>query len=496
LTRSANIFLSGLAVLLLLTSCESQRGLSERYGGEKRFFVADKMAGRILEESRTGRTQNTGEVVALFDSLVSDFPLEELADRGKYSRKEARAITQIVWKSSIRAAGLVSLSGDGPETVKRYKAIGERFGDDAWFGPVALYFRARAQEANGEWDEAMEAYGRILDGFLSGQRAIEAFDERMMEIPFLMMRLIEPSRDERTLGSVMERGREFFEWVGRSDSSLVVHSRLSAARTYAYEGRWRRHVSSLADLLGSSLPGLEALRPLVFVDVARAYKDGLGLSDSALSYCSLLTRDYASHPAAGEGLLLEASIMRDRGQLEQARKRLQSLARRRSSVSASAMLELGGLYEALGRWEDARAEYGSLRGFFPHSVHNYEGLLRVVRHYRATGDRAAMVRAAEEAVEFLRGEIGTLPGSEAGLMARGFLVDTYLLAGMSEKAAEELEVIAGLYGARGSGMLALLKAARIHREAGEQQKARDLLREFERRYGGTDAGRMLERDFF
>ncbi len=494
--RRIGIPLLLLGVSLVLTSCETQRGLRERYLAERDFFVADKMASRILRESALGRVGNTGETVALFDSLILKFSPVELADRTRYSEREARTITEIVWKSSLRAAGLASLSGEGQDAIRRYKAVGERFGRDERRGPVALYLKARAQEADGQWEEAVGTYGQVLDGFLSGQRGIEAFDERLMETPFLMARLIEFTQDGGNTAAVMEEGRRFFEWVAGRDSSLAVRARLSSAKTFAYERRWRLHISCLLELLDSAPPGSEALRPLVFLDAARAYKDGMGLPDSALAYCSLLVRDYGSHPAAGEALFLEATILRERGQLEEARRRFQALVRRRSSVSASAMLELGAVYESLGRWEDARAEYGSLRGFFPHSVHNYEALLRIVRHYRATGDRAAMIRATEEAVEFLRGEAQNLRGSQAALVARGFLVDAYLLAGMREEAAGELEAIAGLYGARASGMLALLKAARIHEETGEQEKVRELLTEFEKRYGGKITERMLGRDFF
>jgi len=496
LTHRVYLFLTIVSILILAASCQSRRGLSGRYRAEKEFFVADKMATRILNERGLGRVSNTQEIVRLFDSLISRFSLETLEDRSQYSEREARAIKDIVWKASLRAAGLVSLSGDTEETVRRYKAISERFGSDEQLAPMALYLGARAREASGEWNESLEAYEKIIDGFLSGDWGIGSFEERMMEIPYLMARLIEPSHDERTLGSVMERGRVFFEWVAESDSTLAVYSRLGEARTYALEKRWRHHVSSLRDLLGSSLPGLDAVRPLVFLDVALAYKDGLAMQDSALSYCSLVVRDYSSHTAAAEALFIEASILRERGELEKARRLFQTLAARRSGVSAPAMLELGALYETLGRWEDARAEYGSLRGFFPHSVHNYEALLRVIRHYKATGDRDAMIRAADEAAEFLRGEIKDLPATQAALVARGFLVDALLLVGRTEEAAQELEAIAGLYGTRASGILALLKAARIHQESGAQEKARQLLREFEERYGGSPFGQIAGSEFF
>ncbi|UCF78257.1 MAG: tetratricopeptide repeat protein [Candidatus Eiseniibacteriota bacterium] len=490
------LLLCAIAGLLLATSCDSHRGLSERYRAEREFFVADRAATRILKDSALRGAANARETIRLFDRLVAKFPQDALEDGRMYSDTEASALKRIVWKSSVRAAGLVSLSGDGEEAARRYVAISERFGGDRELGSVSLYLGARAREATGEWDVSLQTYEEIVNGFLSGRWSVESFDQRLMEVPFLMARLIEVSPDGRTVGDVMEKGRAFYRWTGERSPELALYSRLSEARTYAREGRWTRHVSMLRELLGSSQFAAEDVRPLVLLDVARAYAEGLQMPDSALSYCSVLERDYPSHAATAHALFIRASVLRERGSLEEAKKILQMLAGRRSDVSASAMLELGALYESQGKWEDARAQYGSLRGFFPHSVHNYEALLRVITHYRESGDRAAMLRAADEAVQFLREEIATLPESQAALVARGFLVDAHIIVGRTREAAEELEAIAGLYGNRASGVLALLKAARMHEEAGAREKARQLLAEFEERYGKTAIGERLESTIF
>ncbi|MFH0778041.1 MAG: hypothetical protein V2A71_05345 [Candidatus Eisenbacteria bacterium] len=470
---------------LVAASCESRKGLAQRYEAEKNFFSADRLAvAAALGGASAG---NVAAAVSALDGVAGRYSARDLEDRSRFSEAEARAMSLLAWRASLRAAGLVAMEGRVSEALRRYAAISSRFGGDREVGASSLYLGARAEEAQGIWEGALATYRRILDGFLDETWPSDQLSEQLRTVPFLMADVAELAGDRNALREAMEKGRRLYSLASRSSSSDSfgeAEARLASAETYAREERWQEYVASLKEVSASRGMGPGGgLRARALLGICRAFKDGLRAADSTLAYCEVVEREFPSTEAAEQAAFLRALVLNERGGREEAKAILRALSGRGSAVGASARLELGAIYEASGKWEDGKAEYRAIGVFFPHSTHYYESLLRIIEHYGRTGNRAAMSIAADEAVAVLKKEAESFAGSGAGLIARGYLVDAYVAAGRTVEAEKELEGISGAYGGWASGTIAGMRAVGMFRARGEKERAGRLTDMLKQRYG-------------
>jgi len=481
------------AVLLWLSGCGSEPGLRERYVAEKLAWRAAKAVNAMRVNPELATDEMMQDVAEIYQEIADRFPPPEDASVLSEAQLDVAAISA---QSRLRLAAFALESEDSEGALRIYEGVRDGYSFDRNVAVEAAVSMAEVLEYENRWQEAVAAYGRLMNDWQPAAGEEELPDGRILRAPMSVARGYAARGQESEAREWYERAREYYaEWARRWPGSPTAEVAMGfRAESFLLEERWRDAVAAYEEY--DREYGNESNRPAVWLTIADTYGKRLGRESDAAGYYRRVLENYPENTASATAALELADRDIAHGRHETARAMLEGVIERfphEESVRATALQYLAVSYERDGMWEEAVAQLNVLAREHPTTLYGLMALQHVAERFEELGETDAARVALDRAAEHYERVVRDYSSTPAELAARGYLIDTRIQQERWEDAARLLVETAERFPGSESSANMMIQAADIRiDELGDSEGAADALRGVLRLFPDSEASTEAE----
>jgi tetratricopeptide (TPR) repeat protein len=458
-----------------------------RYRAERGFWAARRALERIEIQPRLASDRDVARVIAAFRAVSERFPAAMWADPARLDHPYRRDVALLSGRAAVTAARVGALHGGLEPAIADCRAIESDYAALPEVVLDARITRAAALERAGRPDEAIGVRAAIA-------REAPVIDREGRPVAEAIAAPLVVAR------ALRERGRG-----DEADSVLrATEARdLDALRSLRGEGAralWDR-VAETRIATGRTIAALAALRE------AAAASNGDDLDERVLRMATVAIDGgradsgfvYARWAAAafGPGVRARAMTLEAEAWERDARpdsaldawERFLDAFPGTADLTSTARFRRGRLYESLGHWDQARAEYRALVAADPAHPRALEALRRIVAWHMAHGENDLARIEGRRGVESIDQLIATNRDDAVQQRARRARADLLLAIEDWGGGCLALSDLWNRYGDGGAGLRAAdVAEQRLH----DAERARRLYRDVAGHAGGAERRSALD----
>lgn len=423
-----------LAVLALAAAGCGDRGLYERYTAERMFWKAARDARRLELGQRVVPDSEIDAVSAGFHRIVERFPPAEWASSEKDGSEDARIVSRVVGEALFRRAELLA-SKHKPEQARAACEELLRHYPNGELAVRATYLKAHLLRGEEKIPEAAS----LLAALSENQPVVKADgktpEDGVIEAPLYAARWYAAAGDTAAAVRELEAAVGFYRGVLRQHpgSYTALFTRVRLFTALASRAHWEPAIATMQEVVEDPLFIREDTEGLMGVsgrmEIAGIYALQLGRPEEGLRVLRDMTERGVPPKAAARVKLMQGQLTAVAGRREEALEILGGVLDEHAhdvESCAQAYFVRGGIYESLGRWDNALVEYRTLISKFPRTRLGLAAPLQIAARYQRVGDEQAGGAALAHAIEDYRRVIEADPSSNEALLAREYMATVYL----------------------------------------------------------------------
>ncbi len=478
-----------LAAVVLAAGCGDEQ-LWQRWQAERSLEEARRAADRVLVQPTIARDADWDRADRLFARVTERWPVSRwVAEPGKYGADIARVSGQ----AAVSRARLAALRGHDERTLLAWRAAVREVAPLPRLSADAAQGELRLLERTGRFEEQLDVLRRLSEDVPLRDPAAGWLAD-VLQAPLRWARELRARGRESEVEPVLRRAEARVRAALANERAPGPAPLLDALSEYtAARGDFTASMAALRARLDGARDNDE--RRTVALTLATRALD-LGQADSALA-CARWAESLGGR-TVGRAQLRRAEAWEQLGQPDSALEAYSEVTDRPrdpDNLASIARFQRGLLFERLGRWEAARAEWRTLQAMNPTGELSFQSMQKIVQHHLDRGEVELAQYEARRAIADLE-QLLTM-NADPHVQRQARLVRAEMLAGTgaSRQAVEAFLDLWNRFPGDSVAEAAGLRAARMARfQPGLGVRADSLLERLATRAVSTEIRRAAAAD--